>query len=111
MQWQTIAEGKAKDKWERIGCAVQSAQYPNTAKSTRTTATIHIIWLPSHKITNLACSALSGQPIPKDGTIVGCYNPSTQTIYAVQPRSFNDHFGLEILGHEFWHALGAEHPE
>jgi hypothetical protein len=20
MQWQTIAEGKAKDKWERIGC-------------------------------------------------------------------------------------------
>ena len=21
MQWQTIADGKAKDKWERIGCA------------------------------------------------------------------------------------------
>ncbi len=21
MQWQTIADGKAKDKWERIGCS------------------------------------------------------------------------------------------
>jgi hypothetical protein len=21
MQWQTTAEGKAKDKWERVGCA------------------------------------------------------------------------------------------
>ena len=20
MQWQTVAEGKAKDKWERVGC-------------------------------------------------------------------------------------------
>lgn len=23
MQWQTIAEGKAKDRWERIGCATR----------------------------------------------------------------------------------------
>jgi hypothetical protein len=23
MQWQTVAEGKAKDKWERIGCGKQ----------------------------------------------------------------------------------------
>ena len=24
MQWQTIADGKAKDKWERIGCTKNS---------------------------------------------------------------------------------------
>lgn len=28
LQWQTIAEGKAKDKWERIGCG-KSARIDN----------------------------------------------------------------------------------
>lgn len=112
MQWQTIAEGKAKDKWERKGCAVKAAQYPDHAKSTETTVTVHIVWLPSHKITNQFCASMMGIPTPKpeDGTIVGCYNPESSTIYAVEPKSFNDHFGLEVIGHEFWHALGAEHP-
>lgn len=110
MQWQTIAEGKAKDKWERVGCAMKAAQYPDSAKSTETSITIHVIWLPSHKATNQLCSALMDQPPPDKGTIVGCYNPETHTIYVVEPDSFNDHFGLEILGHEFWHSLGATHP-
>ena len=90
--------------------AVASNQYPDKASSTRTTVTVHIVWLPHFKATNYWCSFLSGSLIPTDGTIVGCYDPSTSTIYAVEPQNFNDLTRLEILGHEFWHALGAMHP-
>lgn len=87
-----------------------AAKYPDRAKSTRTTVTVHVVWLPTIKSVNHLCSMMMGQPIPKDGMIVGCYNPANTTIYAAEPRSFNDTYRLEILGHEFWHALGAEHP-
>jgi hypothetical protein len=34
MQWQSVAEGKAKDKWERKGCQVGSiVDYPYLGKS------------------------------------------------------------------------------
>jgi hypothetical protein len=34
MQWQSVAEGKAKDKWERKGCQVVSTvDYPYLGKS------------------------------------------------------------------------------
>lgn len=81
-------------------------QYPDHAQSTETTVTVHVVWLPSIKAVNALCGFL----MPHPGTIVGCYNPLTHTIYAVEPENFNDAFALEILGHEFWHALGAEHP-
>lgn len=57
------------------------------------------------------CSFMMGRDPADPGRVVGCYNPSSSTIYAVEPRNFNDTTYLEILGHEFWHALGAEHPE
>lgn len=85
-------------------------QYPDSAKSRYSTVTVTVVWLPSTKAVNRFCSHMMGQPIPKDGAIVGCYDPDTGTIYAVEPKSFNDHFRLEVLGHELWHALGAEHP-
>lgn len=88
-----------------------AGQYPDEAKSTQTTVTVHVVWLPSYKAVNQFCSFLMGQPPPTDGMIVGCYNPMNNTIYAVEPKNFNDKQRLEILGHEFWHALGAEHPE
>lgn len=91
--------------------AFATNHYPDSAKSTRTTVTVHIIWMPNYQAVNHYCSFLSGQPIPTDGVIVGCYFPSTSTIIAVEPESFNDTKRLEILGHEFWHALGAQHPE
>lgn len=31
------------------------------------------------------------------------------TIWAVQPKDFNDVPGLAYLGHEFWHCMGANH--
>ena len=93
-----------------LSIQVLAGQYPDEAKSTQTTVTVHVVWLPSFDAVNHFCSFLMCEPIPKDGTIVGCYNPMNQTIYAVEPTSFNDHFRLEVLGHEFWHALGATHP-
>ncbi len=90
--------------------AFASGHYPNEAKSTRTTVTVHVVWLPSFDAVNHFCSFLMSQPIPTDGVIVGCYDRETETIYAVEPKSFNDEKRLEILGHEFWHALGARHP-
>ena len=88
-----------------------AGKYPDSAKSTRTTVTVHIIWLPSFNAVNHLCSFLAGHPIPTDGIIVGCYEPQSQTIFAVEPKNFDDSTRLEILGHEFWHALGASHPE
>lgn len=85
-----------------------AAQYPNRAQATRTTVTVNVVWLPDFATANQVCGML-GQPAPT-GTILACYHPASNTIYAVQPTSFNDEFHLTILGHEFWHALGAEHP-
>jgi hypothetical protein len=90
-----------------FACAADG--YPDSAKSTRTTVTVNIVWLSAAQV-NSVCAFLVNQPLPSNGVFLGCYNPDTATIYAVEPTSFNDRFHLETLGHEFWHALGAEHP-
>lgn len=87
-----------------------SKMFPDEAHATRTTVTVHVVWLPSFRATDAFCALSMPPKKDKSLTIVGCYSPHNQTIYAVQPDSFNDNVHLEILGHEFWHALGAEHP-
>jgi hypothetical protein len=84
------------------------AQYPDHAEATLNTTTVTVVWLPDFETADLVCGYIGG--IPKQGTILACYAYLTHTIYAVQPSSFNDQYRLMILGHEFWHALGAEHP-
>lgn len=91
--------------------AIGAVEYPKHAESTRTTVTVNIVWLPNYDATDSICSFLMDHPAPNDGFYLACYNPVTHTIYAVEPTSFNDTRHLEVLGHEFWHALGAEHPE
>lgn len=95
-----------------FGVALFSAhaadRYPPYAKSTRTTVTVKVVWLENQKIVDAICSTLAGQK--PTGAIAGCFLESSMTIYAVEPKSFNDNYLLSILGHEFWHALGAEHP-
>lgn len=95
-----------------FGVALFSAQaadrYPPSAKSTRTTVTVHVVWLENQKTVDAVCSTLAGGS--PEGKIAGCYFETNSTIYTVQPKSFNDTYWLSILGHEFWHALGAEHP-
>lgn len=83
-----------------------TGQYPDSARSTKTTVTVNVIWVKNFEAVDAICSMMM-QP---KGQIVGCYNPLTHTIIAVEPINFNDHYALEILGHEFWHALGAMHP-
>ncbi len=85
-----------------------SGGYPPHAEGTLTEVTVRIVWVATHAEADAICSAIAGTKVK--GTILACYVPLTQTIYAVQPTSFNDQFALYILGHEFWHALGAEHP-
>ena len=86
----------------------QAQQYPDHAQSTRTTVIVKVIWYETRAAVDIACSELREEPA--EGNILACYDPRTRTIHAVEPVSFNDLLGLTILGHEFWHALGAEHP-
>ena len=88
--------------------AVGPYGYPLHAKSTDTTITVNVIWKQNVKDVDSICNELGGKK--PTGTIIGCYDYNTKTIYAVEPTSFNDEPRLFILGHEFWHALGAEHP-
>lgn len=90
-------------------CAGPKFQYPDHAEATRSRVTVNVVWLPTFRDVHALCAFLIENE-PKNG-YVGCYDPVTNTIYAVQPANFNDKTRLEILGHEFWHALGAEHPE
>lgn len=85
-------------------------RYPDAAKSTTNIAVVGVVWLSSLQAVNNACAFLSGED-PTTTRFYGCYSPATKIIYTVEPTSFNDHFALEVLGHELWHALGAEHPE
>lgn len=87
-----------------------AGMYPDEAHATKSTVTVHIVWMPTFKATDAFCQLSMPPKGDKDLTTVGCFDSHTNTIYAVQPSNFNDHFHLEILGHEFWHALGAEHP-
>lgn len=84
-----------------------AGQYPDEAKSTRTSVVVTVVWgTPTE--TDAICAHLSGEKA--EGNIYGCFDPRTFTIYTPEPTSFNDHWRLLILGHEFWHALGASHP-
>lgn len=100
--------------WGLAHFSASAAQYPDSAKSTRTEVTVRVIWLANHHDVDLACSYFGSMPPSGDLTkraILGCYLPWNTTIIAVEPTSFNDEFHLEVLGHEFWHALGATHPD
>lgn len=82
--------------------------YPDSAKSYKTQVTVSVIWAESLVQADQLCSYLAGEE--PTGAILACYHIPSSTIIAVEPKSFNDSFHLMILGHEFWHALGAEHP-
>lgn len=84
--------------------------YANTIKGPTqiTTVTVTVVWLEPTAV-DAVCSFLLG--VPAAQKLAGCYNPLTKTIYAPEPRSFEDYYRLMLLGHEFWHALGADHPD
>ena len=81
-------------------------QYPEEAKSTRDVVVVRVVFMEPEDV-NVFCN---DGVVSDEYVILGCYDPRTSTIYAPEPKNFNDYERLEILGHEFWHALGAEHP-
>lgn len=79
--------------------------------STHTTATVHVYWQRNVAAADAKCKALG-----LHGDAQACArsdpgNPAVCEIYAVEPHGFRDHDRLATLGHEFWHCLGAKHPE
>lgn len=88
--------------------AAAEGKYPDHAEATRTVTIVRVQWVADYAAADAACSALDNTPA--EGKILACFHPATSTIIAVQPSSFNDWQNLAILGHEFWHALGASHP-
>lgn len=81
-------------------------QYPDEAHATKNSVFVKVNWMEPAEV-NKYCN---GGIVSDEYVILGCYDPKTNSIYVPQPRNFNDTDRLEILGHEFWHALGAEHP-
>lgn len=71
------------------------------APPTKTLVTVQVMWV----------GAESARAICKGGA--ACWFPSAtgqpDLIVAEQPENFNDERRLMILGHEFFHALGAQH--
>lgn len=82
--------------------------YKNTIRGERSSTTVTVVWLEPEAV-DAFCSHLMG--LPASGHILACYNTATGTIFTPEPASFEDHYRLMLLGHEFWHALGAEHPD
>lgn len=86
--------------------AKQLMQYPDHAEATKNVVVVRVVWMEPDEV-NKFCN---GGTVSEEYVILGCFDPSSNTIYTPQPRSFNDRQRLVILGHEFWHALGADHP-
>ena len=77
-----------------------------TRKSITNTTTINVVWFNNDEQVSSAC-AKEGLTYKANGCAFG--NTNNCTIYAVEPSSFRDDTRLQILGHETWHCLGAEH--
>lgn len=79
-------------------------RYPAHSEATHTEVTVKVYFGTQEEISTLCQLYDFGHN--RTG-ITSCYYAGT--IYAVQPENFNDTDRLMILGHEFWHALGAKH--
>lgn len=84
-------------------------QQETITKSIITLTEVKIVW---HK--DIDDIGKSCKELPK-GNFYGCAivfansEKSICIIHAIEPNNFNDLVKLQILGHEFWHCLGARH--
>jgi uncharacterized lipoprotein NlpE involved in copper resistance len=105
-----------------VGCQPasdgMSGQYKTTSKDRWEDATVHVNWVRDQTALNEKCQSFAakytGNHPAQFGacTLVvsdGKSSTGTCEIYAIRPRSFNDNANLRVLGHEFWHCLGATH--
>lgn len=87
--------------------------YPNTqspllSKSTVNSVYVHVRW---HKSVDTLTDACTND----NRLMYGCAyfttieNKNFCVIHAIEPKDFGDAAKMAILGHEFWHCLGARH--
>ncbi len=74
-----------------------------TSRATQSTVTVTVKFVPPDTDLSTLCNIKPSE----NYVLLGCY--LNGVIVAVEPKDFNDHKRLEVLGHELWHALGASH--
>lgn len=86
--------------------AVRKAKQPDLlSRATRDRVVLHVYWGADGVRDNCA----SGQEACCRRRLIG--EEWHAYLYAVEPWDFNDIDRLATLGHETWHAVGAEHKE
>jgi hypothetical protein len=90
------------------GCAFATYIYNDHYPSTLTTVKVEIEWFDSEVELNEMCWRIG---LDSRNHYTGCSIKVKDIgyIYVVKPKDFNDHFRLEVLGHELYHMLGAYH--
>ena len=80
-------------------------------KSTRNQVLVRVVWMQSFEEAQERCIKDGDAQVSPGMRIMGCYieREKEKVIYAVEPAGFDDYDKLIVLGHEFWHALGANH--
>lgn len=68
--------------------------------------TVYIRWVNTKAEANRICAS-KGAPEYSGACAYG--TTDSCNIVAIQPKDFNDTAALAVLGHEFWHCLGAKH--
>lgn len=77
-----------------------------TQRATVKTTTVYIQWVRNKAEGNRVCVS-KGAPEYSGACAYG--TTDSCNIVAIQPKDFNDTEALAVLGHEFWHCLGAKH--
>lgn len=84
-------------------------QQHTISKSTITHTEVKVIWHKDVDEMPKECKRFS------NATLYGCAmvfkneKKSVCILHAIEPNNFNDTAKLAVLGHEFWHCLGARH--
>jgi hypothetical protein len=77
-----------------------------TQRATVKQTTVYVQWVRNKAEGNRICAS-KGAPEYSGACAYG--TTDSCNIVAIQPRDFNDTEALAVLGHEFWHCLGAKH--
>ncbi|HEY4530141.1 MAG TPA: hypothetical protein VIG97_07415 [Luteimonas sp.] len=78
-----------------------------TSRADRNDIKVTVEWVAARDV-DAVCKA-AGAADGERFEACAASGPTTCTIYAVQPRNFEDRAALQALGHEAWHCFGARH--
>lgn len=84
-------------------------QQDTISKSTITHTEVRVIWHKSVDEINAACRFKTNRITYACASVFIQNQRSICLIHTIEPNDFTDQVRLMILGHEFWHCLGARH--